>query len=292
MSNTLALRNDAMPETLGEIIQLGGILAASGYFQDAKSEAQAVAKLIAGREWGIGPMSSMTGIHVIQGKPTMGAGLIASQIKRSGKYDFRVAEITDQACEIVFFQGREEIGRSRFTIEDARKAQVKNLDKFTRNMLYARAMSNGARWFTPDAFTGPVYTPEEMGAAVEYDTEGQERVIVEVVPTPQPEPEQPGASFDPTVAQPSGRPTGPKITNKANAVKALLAARDRCEQLVESGVIHLAGCDEETSDKYDRAMTLNPNDATPEQIQRAANWLTKFANVNEQQAQDAATVEA
>lgn len=186
MNNALVLRNDAMPETLGEIIQLGGILAASGYFQDAKSEAQAVAKLIAGREWGIGPMSSMTGIHVIQGKPTMGAGLIASQIKRSGKYDFRVAEITDQACEIVFYQfsmmAKEEIGRSRFTMEEARKAQVKNLDKFPRNMLYARAMSNGARWFCPDAFTGPVYTPEELGATVEYDNEGQERVIVDVAP--------------------------------------------------------------------------------------------------------------
>jgi hypothetical protein len=103
---------------------------------------------------------------------------------------------------------------------------------------------------------------------------------------------QPGASFDPSVPQPSGRPTGPKITNKATAVNALLAARDRCEQLVERGVIHLAGCDEETADKYDRAATLNPNDATPEQIQRAANWLNKFANANEQQAQDAAAVEA
>jgi hypothetical protein len=288
--NSLALRNDAMPETLGEIIQLGGILAASGYFQDAKSEAQAVAKLIAGREWGIGPMAAMGGIHVIQGKPAMGAGLIASQIKRSNKYDYRVREMSDQICVIDFYQGSEKIGTSSFSMEEARKAQVKNLDKFPRNMLFARAMSNGARWFTPDVFTGPVYTPEELGATVEYDTEGQERVIVEVAP--QPEPEQPGASFDPSVPQPRGRPTGAKITNRAAAVKALITARERCEQLVESGVIDLAGCDEDTSDKYDRAFTLNVKEATPEQIQGAANWLTKFATANEQQAQDAATVEA
>lgn len=289
--NQLALRNDAMPETLGEIIQLGGILAASGYFQDARDEAKAVAKLIAGKEWGIGPMAAMGGIHVIQGKPAMGAGLIASQIKRSGKYDFRVVEITDQACEIVFFQGKEEIGRSRFTIEDARKAQVKNLDKFTRNMLYARAMSNGARWFTPDAFTGPIYTPEEMGAAVEYDTEGQERVIVEVAPTPHPEPEQPGASFNPNTPQPSGRPAGPKIANRAAAVNAWMAAKERCEQLVERGVIDLAGCDEATEEKYERAWSINLTEATPGQIQGAANWLTKFANINEQATQDAGAVE-
>ena len=37
---------------------------------------------------------------------------------------------------------------------------------FARNMLFARAMSNGARWFTPDVFGGPVYTPDELGAEV------------------------------------------------------------------------------------------------------------------------------
>jgi hypothetical protein len=100
-----------------------------------------------------------------------------------------------------------------------------------------------------------------------------------------------GASFDPNVPQPSGRPTGAKITNKAAAVKALMTARERCEQLVETGVIDLAGCDEDTSDKYDRAFTLNIKEATPEAIQGAVNWLTKFANINEQQAQNAAAVE-
>ena len=29
-------------------------------------------------------------------------------------------------------------------------------------MLFARAMSNGVKWYTPDVFAGPVYVPEEM----------------------------------------------------------------------------------------------------------------------------------
>jgi hypothetical protein len=125
------------------------------------------------------------------------------------------------------------------------------------------------------------------------DTRSGEILEVEhTIEEPQAEPEQPGASFNPNTPQPSGRPTGAKITNRAAAVKALIAARERCERLAESRVIDLAGCDEETSEKYDRAFTLNVKEATPEQIQGAANWLTKFANVNEQQAQDAATVEA
>ena len=82
---------------------------------------------------------------------TLSAGLLAKKVKASGKYDFRVQELTDKVCSIKFFErsttGSSEIGTSTFTIEDAKKAQVKNLDKFGRNMLYARAMSNGVRWF-------------------------------------------------------------------------------------------------------------------------------------------------
>ena len=38
----------------------------------------------------------MTGIYVVQGRITLGANVIAAIIKRSGHYDFRVLEITDQ----------------------------------------------------------------------------------------------------------------------------------------------------------------------------------------------------
>jgi hypothetical protein len=59
-------------------------------------------------------------------------------------------------------QGKESIGVSKFTIEDAKKAGTKNLDKYPANMLFARAMSNGVKWYTPDVFNGPVYTPDEI----------------------------------------------------------------------------------------------------------------------------------
>ena len=90
-------------------------------------------------------------------------GLIASTVKRSGIYDYKVVELTEKNCILDFFQGKEFIGRSAFSIEDAKKALTQNLDKFPKNMLFARAMSNGAKWFCPDVFAGPIYTPEEMG---------------------------------------------------------------------------------------------------------------------------------
>ena len=44
------------------------------------------------------------------------------------------------------------------------------MNKFPRNMLFARAISNGARWYCPDLFNGnAVYVPEELGAVVDGD---------------------------------------------------------------------------------------------------------------------------
>jgi hypothetical protein len=145
-----------------EVMALGKAFAESGMFPDIKSAAQAIVKIQAGAELGIGPFQSMSGIHIISGNPTIGAGVMASMVKASGKYNYKVTEQTEKICSIEFFEGKDLIGTSTFTIEDAKKAGTKNLDKFPRNMLFARAMSNGVKWYTPDVFAGPVYVPEEM----------------------------------------------------------------------------------------------------------------------------------
>lgn len=142
---------------------MGKAFAESGMFPDSTKAAQAIVKIQAGQEMGISPFASMSGIHMIKGKPTIGANIMASCVKRSGKYNYRVKEMTEKVCSIDFMEGGEVIGTSTFTIEDAKKAGTQNLEKFPRNMLFARAMSNGVKWFTPDVFEMPVYTPEEMG---------------------------------------------------------------------------------------------------------------------------------
>ena len=163
--------------TTTEIMSIGKAFAESGMFPDTKSAAQAIVKIQAGQEIGIPPFAAMSGIHIIQGKPTIGAGIMASIVKGSGKYDYRVVESTEKVCSIDFYQGKEKIGNSTFTIDDAKKALTKNLDKFPKNMLFARAMSNGVKWYTPDVFSGPVYVPEEMTAPITEDAKAE---VVEV----------------------------------------------------------------------------------------------------------------
>jgi len=157
--------------TATEIMSIGKAFAESGMFPDIKSAAQAIVKIQAGAELGIAPFAAMYGIHIISGKPTIGAGVMAAMVKASGKYNYRVTEQTDKVCSIDYYEGAEIIGTSTFTIEDAKKAGTKNTDKFPRNMLFARAMSNGVKWYTPDVFAGPVYVPEEM------ESVGQHQVI-------------------------------------------------------------------------------------------------------------------
>jgi len=171
-----------------EMQSIAQAMAKSGYFADSNDAAKAIVKILAGRELGLGPFASMTGIFIIQGRPSLGANLIGTLIKNDPRYDYRVVELTDQKCSLDFYEQGTKTGNSTFTLDDAKRAGTKNMDKFPRNMLFARAISNGARWFTPGIFGGsPVYTPEELGADV--DETGDvipgsflERTLVE--PTP------------------------------------------------------------------------------------------------------------
>lgn len=153
-----------------DIMNIAKAFAESKMFPDIQSAAQAAVKIQAGKEFGIQPFASMSGIHIIKGKPTIGAGLMAARVKGFGKYDYKVLKTTDKECSIEFFEktptGKESLGISTFTIEEAKKAGTQNLEKFPRNMLFARAMSNGVKWFTPDIYETPVYVPEEMEQVV------------------------------------------------------------------------------------------------------------------------------
>ena len=155
-----------------EMMQVSEMLAKSGYFQDAKDASQAFVKVLAGREIGFPSFASMSGIHIIKGKPTLGANLMAAAIKRSTKYNYKIKRLDDEACELIFFENGKEVGPSKFDLDDAKRAGTQNLAKYPKNMLFARAISNGIKFFCPDLFLGaPVYTPDELGA--DLDEEGE-----------------------------------------------------------------------------------------------------------------------
>ncbi|MCB0105484.1 MAG: hypothetical protein KDE53_06235 [Caldilineaceae bacterium] len=165
MTQTTALATTDI--NLDDLQRTARMLAASGYF-DAKGSpevqiAQLATKIMAGRELGYGPFASVQGIHVIQGKPQVSANLMAAAVKAHPRYDYRVRKVEPTEAVIEFFENGQSIGVSTFTAADAKAAGTQNMGKFPRNMLYARALSNGVRWFCPDVFHGQaVYVEGEI----------------------------------------------------------------------------------------------------------------------------------
>ena len=169
---------------LAEPMQLGEVFMQSGMFKDIQSQAQAVVKILAGRELGLAPLESMTNIYLVNGKVALQSKVISSLIKKNGKYDYKVEKLDENECTIAFFQieggNKVELGKSTFTIKDAARAGVVNKDvwkNYPKNMLFARALTNGSKWYTPDAFCGysveEIETPIPSSSTISITAEGE-----------------------------------------------------------------------------------------------------------------------
>lgn len=139
----------------------------SGMFPDLQSEAQAVVKIVAGQEVGFGPMAAMQAVQMIQGRPTFSANALAALVKRHPAYNYRTREHTAESCSIEFFEDGERCGISVFSMADAQAAGLLGNQvwkKYPKAMLFARALSQGVRWYAPDVTAGAAaYVPEELG---------------------------------------------------------------------------------------------------------------------------------
>ena len=143
-----------------------GQMAVQSLVMGTNNPYEAAMKVMRGHELGLPPVASMENLFVINGKTGMGAALIGTLIKKSPKYNYLVTEHDDTHCVIEFTEDGQPIGTSSFSMQDAERAGlVKPRSPWTtypRNMLLARALSNGARWYCPDAFQGSIYTDEEL----------------------------------------------------------------------------------------------------------------------------------
>lgn len=166
------------------------IFAMSGMFPDARTQAQAYVKILAGKELGLPAIFSMTKIHLIQGVVTAGSEIMAAKIKSSNKYDYKVISHDQKHCKINFYKLDQNNSRiepaeyeSIFTLEDAERAGLikagSNWAKWPRAMLFSKALSQGARIVCPEVING-IYTPEDLG-----QEEPLENAIIQIEPEPE-----------------------------------------------------------------------------------------------------------
>jgi len=163
----------AVYQNFDNISKAAKALQKSGYFKDVTSEAQAIVKVMAGAELGLPPFASMAGIHIINGKPALGSNVVATLVKNDPRYDYRIDECNNKICAINWFEDGKLVGVSTFTMEEANAAGITGKPTwkaYPSDMLFARAITRGARRFAPGIFGGsPIYTPEELGADVDEE---------------------------------------------------------------------------------------------------------------------------
>ncbi len=157
-----------------ELMKLqAGALFKSGMFPDLKSHAQAVVKVMVGKELGMSPFQSVTCIYMVNGKPEISARGVASLIAKHPLYSYRIIKATKEICEIEFYDksdtnGNEnnKVGMVSFSITEAQEAGLLGKDnwkKYPSDMLFARALSRGCRRYAPGIFNGaPVYVEGEL----------------------------------------------------------------------------------------------------------------------------------
>lgn len=165
-----------------------------------------------GRALDISPIAALTGIHVIEGKPSASSGLISALVRRAGhRLRVRVTgtvaggDIT-ATCEITrsddpdfTFSATWDLPRAlRSGLIDAltvdgpgqtlirsrtKKGHPSSWEKFPEAMLKARAITEAAREACEEALSGLHYTAEELGAQVDADEQVVVGEVVDDMPT-------------------------------------------------------------------------------------------------------------
>lgn len=125
---------------------------------------------------GIPTMTAISGVHIVDGKPTASAGLMSALVRRAG-HKLRVkGDDTQATAEIIRADDPDFTFRSVWTMERAKAAGLAGKGvwkQYPAAMLKARAISEVARDACQEALSGCIYTPEELGASVVVTADGE-----------------------------------------------------------------------------------------------------------------------
>lgn len=138
---------------------------------------------------GVSPIHAITSIHVIEGKPSASADLIASLVRKAG-HKLRVTGDATTCTAVLIRQDDPDFEfTATWTMQQATKANLTGKSvwkQYPSAMLRARVITEVCRMGAPDALYGVIYTPEELGANVDA---GGAPVDLGEHPAPAPAPE-------------------------------------------------------------------------------------------------------
>jgi hypothetical protein len=186
-STELAIR---APASMSAKVEYCNLLSDSGLLPSAYRgrPANVLYAVEYGEMIGLPPLAAITGVHIIEGKPTASAGLISALVRRAG-HRFRAgydAKTRTGWAEIVRSDDPEFTFRSEWDLDRAVEAELCTIQdgkpfavdkngrslpwrKFFPSMVKARATTEVARDACEEILFGLHYTPEELGMDVDDD---------------------------------------------------------------------------------------------------------------------------
>ncbi|NEB83937.1 hypothetical protein G3I43_07055 [Streptomyces anulatus] len=165
------VRHQPAPATLPEKMEYARALAVSGMLpsQYRNQPANLLYALEFAGSLGLHPMAAITGVHVIEGKPSASSALISALVRRAG-HKLRVTGNDQEAtAQIVRADDPEFTFSCTWTWSRAEQAGLTRKQvwkNYPAAMLKARAITEVAREACEEALSGMHYTPEELGANV------------------------------------------------------------------------------------------------------------------------------
>lgn len=170
---SLELHNGSQANDLQTRMNYAEALAVSNLLpkQYQRQPANVLLAIELGNALGIPPIQAINGIHVVEGKPTASADLIASLVRRAG-HKLRIAEQnTPDGPSVTASLIRADDPDFTFSVTwDMGKARAAGLagkgvwKQYPGQMMRSRAITEVARQGASDALYGVIYTAEELGA--------------------------------------------------------------------------------------------------------------------------------
>ena len=157
---------DGWAHQLAGVAKLADYIAATDFVPTAyRGQSAAVAAaILAGRELGIGPMTALQHLHVIEGRPAMSAQLMRALVLAAG-HQLRIVEATTTRCTIAGTRKGGTEAAVTWTMDDAKRAGLAgrpSWSRYPRQLLLARATGELCRGIFPDVIGGMAYTVEEI----------------------------------------------------------------------------------------------------------------------------------
>lgn len=216
--NRLTRAGNLLPESLTTFAPVGP----NGQMVKVGDPGKVLLMAETGDMLGIHPVAALTGVHIIEGKPSISANLMGGLVRRAG-HILRVkttGSLNDKSltatAQLIRKDDPDYTFEVTWNVEKAERAGLlpgkanSNWQKYPDAMMKARAISEIIREGAPDVLMGGnVYTPEELGAVVDEQGEPVELVQADApshggtadvsreTPMSQPRPETPIPAEEP-----------------------------------------------------------------------------------------------